>query len=40
MDAFIAATAKRHDLTLVTRNEADFAGADARLVNPWQNDRS
>ena len=25
MDAFIAATAQRHDLTLVTRNVSDFA---------------
>jgi len=35
MDAFIAATAEHHDLTLVTRNVADFAGLGIRLVNPW-----
>ena len=35
MDAFIAATAERHDLVLVTRNVSDFAAAGVRLLNPW-----
>lgn len=34
MDAFIAATALAHDLTLATRNIGDFDGV-VRLVNPW-----
>jgi len=35
MDAFIAATAERHDLTLVTRNLSDFQPTGIRLINPW-----
>jgi hypothetical protein len=35
MDAFIAATAERHDLTLVTHNTADFDASVIRLLNPW-----
>ena len=35
MDAFIAATAKQHQLTLVTRNIADFEATGIRLFNPW-----
>jgi len=38
MDAFIAATADRHDLTLVTRNIADFDALGIRLINPWSDD--
>jgi len=38
MDAFIAATAERHDLTLVTRNVSDFDILGIRLFNPWSND--
>ncbi len=33
--SIIAATARVHDLTLVTRNTEDFAGADVPIVNPW-----
>ena len=35
-DAFIAATALVHGMTVVTRNVADFAGTDAPLLNPWE----
>jgi predicted nucleic acid-binding protein len=35
MDAFIAATALRHNLALVTRNTADFENLELALINPW-----
>jgi predicted nucleic acid-binding protein len=35
VDAQVAATARQHDLTLVTRNTADFAGLGVRPLNPW-----
>jgi predicted nucleic acid-binding protein len=35
MDAFIAATAEVHRLTLVTRNVSDFETALPTVVNPW-----
>lgn len=34
VDAFLAATARVHGLTLVTRNEPDFAGLGVTTVNP------
>jgi toxin FitB len=34
-DGLIAATARVHNLTLVTRNVADFAHAGVDVVNPW-----
>ncbi len=34
-DALIAATALVYNLTVVTRNERDFAGLSVRVVNPW-----
>jgi hypothetical protein len=36
LDAFLAATALVHQLTLVTRNERDLAGLDLRILNPWR----
>jgi predicted nucleic acid-binding protein len=36
MDAFIAATAERHDLILATRNVADVKVLGIRLINPWR----
>lgn len=35
-DAYIAATALVHDLTVITRNTQDFAGTGVRLFNPWE----
>ena len=35
-DAWIAATALRHDLVLVTRNIRDFSGTGVRLFNPFR----
>jgi toxin FitB len=38
MDAFIAATAAVHDLTIVTRNVADFASTEIATLCPWSSD--
>jgi predicted nucleic acid-binding protein len=35
MDAFFAATAEVHALTLVTRNVSDFTASGTPLLNPW-----
>ena len=35
VDALLAASALEYDLTLVTRNEADFAGLGIRILNPF-----
>ena len=35
-DAMIAATAAVHNLTVVTRNVADFARFDVRVLNPFK----
>ena len=35
MDGFLAATAAAHQMTLVTRNEMDFASAGIKTFNPW-----
>ena len=34
-DALIASVARRHELTLVTRNTRDFASTGAKTFNPW-----
>lgn len=36
MDGFLAATAIAHDLTVVTRDVADFAKLDVAIFNPWE----
>jgi predicted nucleic acid-binding protein len=36
MDSLIAATALTHNLTLATRNIADFKAARVALLDPWQ----
>lgn len=36
VDSLIAASARIHDLTVVTRNTVDFEGCDIRLLNPWE----
>jgi predicted nucleic acid-binding protein len=36
MDAFVAATAEAHGLTLVTRNIKDFGHVGIPLLDPWQ----
>jgi len=35
MDSLIAAIALQHSLSLVTRNEKDFAGTGVLIINPW-----
>lgn len=35
-DALIAATALTHGMTVVTRNEPDFAAAGVPVLNPWK----
>ena len=35
VDALLAASVLEHDLTLVTRNEADFKGLGIRILNPF-----
>lgn len=34
-DGLLAATALRHGLHVMTRNEGDFKASGARIVNPW-----
>ena len=36
IDTLLAATAMRHELTLVTRNVSDFEGICVHLLNPWE----
>ena len=35
IDSLIAATARIHELTVVTRNTGDFEGCGVPLLNPW-----
>lgn len=35
-DSLIAACALAGDLTVITRNEADFAHCGVKLINPWK----
>ncbi len=35
VDALLAATALEHNLTIVTRNVADFTGLSLPVLNPW-----
>jgi predicted nucleic acid-binding protein len=35
-DAYIAATALVHGMTVVTRNVVDFIPTGVRLINPWE----
>jgi tRNA(fMet)-specific endonuclease VapC len=35
MDSLIAVIALQHSLSLVTRNEKDFAGTGVVIINPW-----
>jgi toxin FitB len=36
VDSLIAATARVHHLTVVTRNTGDFEGCGVPLLNPWE----
>jgi predicted nucleic acid-binding protein len=36
IDSLIAATALEHDLTVVTRNDADFEPTGVKILNLWQ----
>ncbi len=36
IDGLLAATAMHHNLTVVSRNIDDFAGADVPVLNPWE----
>jgi predicted nucleic acid-binding protein len=36
VDSLIAATARVHELTVVTRNTKDFQNCDVPLLNPWE----
>ncbi len=36
IDTLLAATARVHELTIVTRNTRDFRSLDVRVLNPWR----
>jgi predicted nucleic acid-binding protein len=35
LDSFIAATARRHNLTIVTRNTTDYKRPGLKTLNPY-----
>ena len=37
LDAYIAATAMVHGMTIVTRNLPDFEPTGVAVLNPWSN---
>jgi hypothetical protein len=39
VDSLLAATARIHELTVVTRNTRDFEGCGVPLLNPWDHKR-
>jgi predicted nucleic acid-binding protein len=39
VDSLIAATARIHELTVVTRNTKDFQGCDVPLLTPWEHEQ-
>jgi predicted nucleic acid-binding protein len=36
IDTLLAATARVHELTIVTRNTRDFRSLDVTVLNPWR----
>ena len=36
VDALVAGTARAHELSVATRNVADFSGPDVDVINPWE----
>lgn len=36
IDSLLAATALEHDFTVITRNTADFAATDVKILNIWE----
>jgi toxin FitB len=36
IDGLLAATALQHNLTIVSRNVADFSNTPAQMLNPWE----
>jgi predicted nucleic acid-binding protein len=36
IDGLLAATALQHNLTIVSRNVADFANTPVQMLNPWE----
>ena len=38
VDSLIAATARIHGMTVVTRNISDFADCGVQLLNPWEHE--
>jgi predicted nucleic acid-binding protein len=36
IDGWLAATALQHNLTIVSRNVADFGNTSVPILNPWE----